>query len=422
MNMLVAKGNKVLKPAVLAAAVATLSPAALAADSIAAAIDGGKISGNVRLRFESVDDDAFAKEAEAMTLRTRLGYETAPFKGFSVVAELEDIRSVLGVDDYAPERAGYPVIADPSETEVNRAYLRYRGISRLDLGYGRQRIQLDNQRFIGSVGWRQDDQTFDGFTAVYTGIPDLVLNYAHLTKVNGITEQFDSNDISDNLVNLSYNGFTWGKFSGYGYFLDHEDETDPQVNAGLRFKSSDTLGLRFEGAYSLPITKPVKLLYVAEYAHQEFENTAGTVERDADYLFVEGGVNYGMPKAALTAKLSYEVLGSDDGLYGFQTPYGTKHAFNGWADKFLVTPAAGLEDRFVTVGLNLLPYAVNLLAVFHDYEADEGSADYGSEWNLQAVKVFSPKYSAGLKFSAYDGNDLPYRDTSKFWVWGEINF
>ena len=62
------------------------------------------------------------------------------------------------------------------------------------------------------------------------------------------------------------------------------------------------------------------------------------------------------------------------------------------------------------------------MAVFHDYEADEGSADYGSEWNLQAVKVFSPKYSAGLKFSAYDGNDLPYRDTSKFWVWGEINF
>ena len=106
MNMLVAKGNKVLKPAVLAAAVATLSPAALAADSIAAAIDGGKISGNVRLRFESVDDDAFAKEAEAMTLRTRLGYETAPAKGFSVVAELEGCRSVLGVDYYAPERAG----------------------------------------------------------------------------------------------------------------------------------------------------------------------------------------------------------------------------------------------------------------------------------------------------------------------------
>src|SRR5690606_22304012 len=357
MNMLVAKGNKVLKPAALAAAVAMLSPAAWAADSIAAAIDSGKVSGNVRLRFESVDDDAFAEEAEAMTLRSRLGYETAPFKGFSVVAELEDIRSVLGVDDYAPERAGYPVIADPSETEVNRAYLRYRGISRLDLGYGRQRINLDNQRFVGSVGWRQDDQTFDGFTALYTGIPDLLVNYAYLTKVNGITEQFDSDGISDNLVNLSYSGFTWGKFSAYGYVLDHEDETDPLVNGGLRFKSSDTYGLRFEGAYSLPITKPVKLLYAAEYANQDFEPSAGNVERDADYMFVEGGLNYGLPKAALTAKVAYEVLGSDDGAYGFQTPYGTKHAFNGWADKFLVTPATGLRDTFYTLGVNVLPYA-----------------------------------------------------------------
>jgi len=422
MNMLVAKGNKVLKPAALAAVVAMLSPAAWAADSIAAAIDSGKVSGNVRLRFESVDDDAFAEEAEAMTLRSRLGYETAPFKGFSVVAELEDIRSVLGVDDYAPERAGYPVIADPSETEVNRAYLRYRGISRLDLGYGRQRINLDNQRFVGSVGWRQDDQTFDGFTALYTGIPDLVVNYAYLTKVNGITEQFDSDGISDNLVNLSYSGFTWGKFSAYGYVLDHEDETDPLVNGGLRFKSSDTYGLRFEGAYSLPITKPVKLLYAAEYANQDFEPSAGNVERDADYMFVEGGLNYGLPKAALTAKVAYEVLGSDDGAYGFQTPYGTKHAFNGWADKFLVTPATGLRDTFYTLGVNVLPYAVNLLAVYHDYEADQGSGDFGSEWNLQAVKVFSPRYTAGLKFSAYDGSDLPYRDTTKMWVWGEINF
>src|SRR5690606_4565987 len=228
--------------------------------------------------------------------------------------------------------------------------------------------------------------------------------------------------ISDNLVNLSYSGFTWGKFSAYGYVLDHEDETDPLVNGGLRFKSSDTYGLRFEGAYSLPITKPVKLLYAAEYANQDFEPSAGNVERDADYMFVEGGLNYGLPKAALTAKVAYEVLGSDDGAYGFQTPYGTKHAFNGWADKFLVTPATGLRDTFYTLGVNELPYADTLLAFYHDYEADQGSGDFGSEWNLQAVKVFSPRYAARLKFSAYDGSDPPYRDTTKMWVWGEINF
>ncbi|KJS07038.1 MAG: hypothetical protein VR73_09490 [Gammaproteobacteria bacterium BRH_c0] len=422
MNTEMTKGNNALKPIALAVSIALLSPVSMAADSIKSALEGGKVSANVRLRYEAVEDDAVANDADALTVRTRLGYETAPFKGFSAVVEMEDIHSVFGVDDYAPERAGYAVIADPSETELNRAYLRYRGISKLDLGFGRQRINYDNQRFVGSVGWRQDDQTFDGFTAAYSGVADLLLNYAYLTKVNGITEQFDSSEISDNLFNASYSGFTWGKFTAYAYLLDHEDETDPNVNAGLRFKTSDTLGLRFEGAYPLPISRPVKLLYAAEYASQDFENTAGTIERDADYHFVEGGVNVGLSKAALVAKLSYEVLGSDDGAYGFQTPYGTKHAFNGWTDKFLVTPAGGLKDKYVTVGLNLLPYAINLLAVYHDYEADEGSADYGSEWNLQAVKVFSPTYTVGIKYSAYDGEDLPYRDTNKLWLWGEVNF
>ena len=60
--------------------------------------------------------------------------------------------------DYAPERAGFATIVDPEQTEVNRAYLRYRGISRLDIGLGRQRIVLDNQRFVGNVGWRQDSR------------------------------------------------------------------------------------------------------------------------------------------------------------------------------------------------------------------------------------------------------------------------
>lgn len=422
MNTVRKNGKKKLRPVVLVLIMAPVSPALLAADSIASALENGKVTGNIRLRYESVKDDAVANDADALTVRTRIAYETAPFKGFSAVGEFEDIHTVLGVDDYSPERPGYAVIADPSGTELNRAYLRYRGISKLDLGYGRQRLNYDNQRFIGSVGWRQDDQTFDGFTAAYTGIANVVLNYAYLTQVNGIMEVFDSGDISDHLLNLSWNGFTWGKFSAYAYLLDHSDETDSAVNAGLRFKSSDTLGLRFEGAYSLPVAKPVKLLYAAEYARQEFENTTGTVERSANYSFIEGGINVGLAKAAVTAKLSWEVLGSDGGAYGFQTPYGTKHAFNGGADKFLVTPADGLQDKYVTVGLNWLPYAINTLVVYHQYEADKGPGDYGSEWNLQAFKAFNPTYTLGIKYSDYSGEDLPFRDTRKVWLWGEVNF
>jgi hypothetical protein len=398
----------------------------VAANSVTAALTGGKASGNIRIRSESVSDDAVAKDGDALTIRTRLGYETAPYKGFSLFAEFEDIHTMFGQDDYAPETVAVPAYAtvlDRTGSEMNRAFVRYRGVPKLDLAYGRQRIIYDNARFVGNVGWRQDEQTFDGFTAVYTGLPDFTFNYAYLTQVNGVDVTLDTTKISDNLLNASYNGFTWGKFTGYAYLLDHEDETDTTVNAGLRFKTSDTVGLRFEGAYALPITAMVKVLYAAEYAQQDFENTAGTVEREADYTFAELGLNYVMPTAILTGKVSYEVLGSDDGLYGFQTPYATKHAFTGWADKFLATPAAGLEDKFVTLnavfpGLG----GLNVLAMYHDYASDEGSFDYGKEWNLQVMKPFAPNYQVGIKYAAYSEGDLPYRDTDKLWIWGEFNF
>jgi hypothetical protein len=418
---------KRITPAAAAAAAAlalllALPSTAPAQSPLAAAIAGGKASANLRLRFESVDDDAVARKGEALTLRTRLGYETASFEGFSVQAEFEDVRTPFGIDDYAPESSAIPpyaTILDRRVTELNRAELRYRGVPGLDLGYGRQRIAYDNQRFIGNIGWRQDEQTFDGFTAVYTGVKDFIFSYAHLTGVNGVDETLDSDDIGDDLFNVAYSGFGWGRLSAYAYLLDHGDETDAALNPGVRFRRSDSVGLRFDGSRAFGA---LKLLYTAEYAAQEYEDSTGTLKASPDYRFAEIGAGYTLAAAQLTLKIAREALGSDGGRYGFQTPHGTRHAFNGWADKFLATPAAGLVDRFATLAVALPAHAVNLLAVYHDYRADRGGGDFGSEWNLQAVKAFGPHYTLGIKYAAYDGRDLPYRDTDKYWLWGEINF
>ena len=53
---------------------------------------------------------------------------------------------------------------------------------------------------------------------------------------------------------------------------------------------------------------------------------------------------------ALEFKLGYEELGSNAGLYGLQTPLATLHAFNGWADKFLVTPVDIPDVAAFTLG------------------------------------------------------------------------
>ncbi|MFA5496036.1 MAG: alginate export family protein [Porticoccaceae bacterium] len=212
--------------AILALSVAALAAAPpLSADAVVEALAKSKVSGNFRLRTESVDVDAPApKDASALTLRSRLGIETAPLSGFSGILEFENIQILGGRDDFAPESAGYAPIVDPAGTEVNRAYLRYRGIDELDLGLGRQRIVLDNQRFVGAVAWRQDEQTFDAFTASYGGVPGWNVYYAYVDKVKGIASEkptfnFDI-DSADHLVNIAYSGFGLGKLSGYYYRLE----------------------------------------------------------------------------------------------------------------------------------------------------------------------------------------------------------
>jgi len=357
------------------------------------ALTGGKANMDMRLRYETVDDST-NKDAEAGTLRTRIGYQTGDYQDFAAFAEFEDVRTVMGLDDYSPQNSGFAAVADPEVTQVNQAIISYKGISDTTAKLGRQRLILDNARHIGNVGWRQNEQTFDAVSLVITSISNTTITYAFLDKVNGITSTFDT-DVSDHLVNATYSGFARGNITGYAYLLE-----DDGSNA-----ETDIYGLRFNGQSGL--SEGNKLLYTAELATQSTDNN------DALYTFIEGGVQYG----GVTTKLGYEVLGSDDGAYGFQTPLATKHAFNGWADQFLSTPADGLQDIMLSIAGMVAD--IKLLGVFHDFSADQGGDDYGSEVDLQATKNFAKRYTVGVKYAAYSADTIK-TDTEKLWLWGEL--
>lgn len=365
-------------------------------DAFITALKEGKPLLNLRLRHEEVDSDGAAEDAQALTLRTRLGYQSGTLYGFDVMGEFEDTRIVGQVDNYAPEQAGYPVIADPEVTELNRAAVRYTGSDALDglvATYGRQRIIYDNARFVGNVGWRQDEQTFDGAKVDY-GTGDVSFSTAYLTQVNGITPKFDAN-VSNYLFNASWAGMPGGTLTAYGYLLETDNVPD---------SDNDTYGLRYAGAFDLDA---VKLLLTLEGAQQEVE--AG----DTDYYFAEVGAEI----AGVTVKVAQEMLGSDDGLVAFQTPLATKHAFNGWADQFLATPADGLKDSFISVGTKLAGF--KLAAVYHDFQADEGSSDYGTETDLLVARPIGKNYVVGLKYADYSADDFG-TDTQKLWGWVEL--
>ncbi len=254
------------KPLKLALAVAGSLPVAMAssltwaeAGSVAEAIKGGKVNLNMNLRYEDVDQDNALDDAEALTLRTRLTYSTDSYKRFSAVLGFEDVRKVLGVDDYndlVGSNPGSSVIADPEVTEVDQAFVQY-GADWGTIKYGRQVIAYDNQRFIGHVGWRQDRQTFDALSAALTPVEGLTVNYAYVTKRNRIVAEEADVDSKDHLLNASY-ALGPGKLTAYAYLLE-VDDTDAEL---------DTYGIRYAGSSDLD---QIKLLYTLEFATQEAE-------------------------------------------------------------------------------------------------------------------------------------------------------
>lgn len=390
--------------ALLAAGITASST--VSALTLTEAIGSGKVYGDFRLRYESVADDSSADDASALTLRSRLGYSSSAYQGFAATVEFEDSRIVAGEDEFSVPPTGfnsgqYAVIADPETTELDQAFLHYKQ-GGLSAKLGRQVITHDGHRFVGHVGWRQDRQTFDALTVQYAASEQLTMQYGYLGQRNRIFA--DSADINskDHIVNIAYQTPV-GKLVGYAYLLEEDDSGN----------TLDTYGFSYSGAASSGETK---ITYALSWATQESETASNAF--DADYL--DAAVAATM--AGITLSLDYEVLGSDDGNFGFATPLATLHKFNGWNDQFLATPGVGLVDLSVGVKGKLGGGVWAL--IYHDFSADEESAsvdDLGSEIDASYSRKFGKNYNAGIKYAAYSAGDIKV-DTDKLWLWVGASF
>jgi hypothetical protein len=382
----------------------TSSSISVSANSENETESNAKASVDFNLRYETVDQDNTAKDASALTLRSRLNYTTASYNGFSGVVEFEDSRQIAGVNDYndtVGNNTQYSVIADPETTELDQAFVQYK-YDKLTAKIGRQVITLDNHRYIGHVGWRQDRQTFDAITLNYAALNNLKISYSYLNKRNRIFADVKDLHSKDHLLNLAYKT-SFGKLTAYSYLL----EVDEGTSNGL-----DTFAISFKG-------KKDNFSYFAEFATQDSE-TAGT-DYSTSYIAIEGGYSFD----AITIKLGAEILGSDKAMYGFSTPLATLHKFNGWSDQFLGTPKEGLVDLYASVSGKA--FSGSWTVALHDFSADEATDtvdDLGSEINAIFAKRFSKHYKAGLKYAAYSAGDSSAGkvDTDKVWLWISANF
>ncbi|HMJ89297.1 MAG TPA: hypothetical protein VK530_05750, partial [Candidatus Acidoferrum sp.] len=312
--------------------------------------------------------------------------------------------------------------------EINQAWLSYNYTNWVTLKGGRQRIVLDNHRFIGDVGWRQNMQTYDAGTIESKPLPDLSLMYGYVWDVHrpfgdvdGLPAASPNRDFdsSSHLINVAYSGLKLGRFVGYSYLLDLEN------GAGFA-NSCATYGGYFAGA--TPVHELVSLGYRAEFAYQT-DYKDNPQDYAAEYYNIEASATV----KPVSFGGGYEVLGTDSddnapGSVGFKTPLATLHAFNGWADMFVATPAKGLQDIYGFVQV-MLPHDIPIRAVYHKFEADSGGADFGYEYDVMASKKFGKHWTALVKYAYYDGKDplgataaTVASDVHKFWAQVEFNF
>lgn len=388
--------------------------------------NNGAVKLDLNYRWENVNEDnkldpatglPLTKQpatANANTARLRAGLLSPVFYGIQGYAEFE------GNWDMQPDfnstrngKTGYSTIADPEKAELNQLWISYNGIPDTLVKGGRQRIKLDDDRYIGNVGWRQMETTYDAVMVTHANqqLFGLVINAGYIGNVQTFTDTTEN--INAPILNINYKVGDYGNLIGYGYWLDYTETENYE-------KSSETYGLRFTNFQkpgdTLPITDNLGVVYTAEWAHQQ-DYGHGQTDYEADRINLMGGLT----AWNVTIQGAMEQLDGYGKNKTFDTPLGTNHAFQGWADLFLVTPDKGIRDVFGTAHVLLERGNIVLTGVFHDFSDDTGSIHYGDEWNFQALWKLGKHYSVLAKYANYSADHFG-TDTQKIWMQGNISF
>lgn len=373
---------------------------AMASQSATASEQNWQSTLDLRYRLEIVDQDGFDRDATASTLRWRLGLRSPEWSGFSVGAMLHANRSVLSssFNSTANGKTQYPVVADPNDENLSHAWVRYQAGEQLQATIGRQRIIEDNHRFIGNVGFRQLEQTFDAVTVELKPADGWQMDLRYLDKAHRVFGPDNPNpllaeaDLDAWMTTLTH-AMDRATIAVYAHRLAFDD----------RSASHRNLGARLTG----PLPGGNDLDYRIEYARQDGLRELSSVS----------GQNYLHLRLAQRLDGWHWFAGHErlegDGEYAFQTPLATLHAHNGWSDQFLATPTDGLIDTYVAAGTRIGEWSG--LIKLHDFRSDQGSRRYGNEYGAMISRPLLQNLSFEAKFAWFEGS-RQRADVTKLWL------
>ena len=394
-----------------------------AEDTIADALSASKPILESSLRAEGVDQFGIANKADALTWRNRIGIQSGDFHGFKALVEFENTSVISGnYNSTLNGKTAYPTVLDPAITELNRAQITWTPSESTTLTAGRQRIILDDARFVGNAGWRQDEQTLDGLR-LDTTLWRVKVTAAYISRVNRVVADAKDWNANSYLLNASYSVNEALKFTAFDYELKFSTAATAPLPADINNAKLSSVSIDGLRAYGSDWVSSFKLGYVLQAAQ---EKNAGLNPNHFKLNEVMAEVN--ATYDIYTAKVNYESLGGN-GTVGFVTPLGTTHQFQGWADVFAGTGGNktlvnGIDD--LSYGLVIAghtkpwaPWIMNptLTVIYHDLSTARLSQDVGKEWDAMLTAGITKNLSISLKYADFKRADITMpASRTKTWI------
>ena len=394
-----------------------MTTSALAGDDLAQALSSSKWLVDSNLRSEDVSQAGIKLKAQAITWRNRIALQTGDFYHFSALVEGENVYALdSAYNSTVNGKTQYPSVNDPSVTELHRAELMWTPDQTTSAAVGRQRIILDDARFIGNSGWRQDDQVFDA-VRFDTGTGHFKVTTIYLSRIDRTTGDYKDWHSNSYVVNGSYEFAPLLKVTGFDYALKFTAAATDPVAADLanaRASSVDIDGGRAVGTQKFA---DGSLGYIVQAAREtNAEGNPHTFRLMETMAEVNGAYKW------LSGRINYESLGGN-GVVGFVTPLASNHSFEGYADAFSATGGnktfvQGIDDlNYTLTGTLPGPATTSLSLIYHDFSTARLDERLGREVDLVATTALTSHLSLMIKSADYHSeNAAGPASRTKDWV------
>ncbi|MEM9281511.1 MAG: alginate export family protein [Verrucomicrobiota bacterium] len=365
-------------------------------------IFSGRFTVRSKLRFwYAKDSDLLPSYANTWGLR--VGYLTQRYKGFQAFAEVNYVQPFTSdYFDGVNGESDRTLVADVEQSELNQAWAQYSvefDSLEMNIRAGRQASVAIEERFIGSSGSRQGEQTYDSIAAAmrFGDKARWTFEYGYIDKVHRLFDEDGLDYDSDShATRLGYISDTFGTVSLFAVLLDFEDDAPSLSNQ----------------TYGLSIARPpvsqdrIDSLYYLGFAYQkEYGSNPGRF--DVFSIYSETGIS--VPSVGRFS-VGYELSSTDGGRNAFQYSLSTGQRLHRIADKFLTTPDDGLQDFFINIEMPYLPATSVASLNYHYYTNDEGEDLLGREANVDLTIPLSENLAVTGLVGYFWGEDPRFSD------------